>query len=291
MRAGNLRQRFLQAVTRTDFTWRYVIHCRSALDHRLRAPAPRGAAARVLTTLRRDGIAVLPAAELFGPSGLAAPLIAAAEELETAWAPRLGELREAYRSGAATGKQKRYSIPLLPDGAPAPGGIFTAFALQPPLVEVANAYFGMYTVLTHCNVWHNFMASGQPEQSQLWHRDPEDRHILKVFFYLSDVGEGAGPFTYARGTHRTPSKVAPHSRVDGGTPRSTDEELARLAPRACWLAACGPRGTLVLADTRGYHKGGWGASAERIVYVCEFLASGAKGIDTRENPLRRAAGV
>ncbi len=81
---------------------------------------------------------------------------------------------------------------MLPDGFPATRGIYTGFALQPALVEVANAYFGMYTVLARCNVWHNFIAAGKPEQSQLWFRDPEDRHLLKVFFDLSDAGDGTG---------------------------------------------------------------------------------------------------
>jgi hypothetical protein len=34
--------------------------------------------------------------------------------------------------------------------------------------------------------------------SQRWHRDPEDDHIVKMFIYFSDVDEEAGPFEYVR---------------------------------------------------------------------------------------------
>ena len=76
--------------------------------------------------------------------------------------------------------------------------------------------------------------------------------------------------------------MAPHSHLDGATPRSNDDELARVVPRERWLTACGPAGTMVFADTRGYHKGGWARQSDRIVYVCEFLSSAAHGIPTRD---------
>ncbi len=35
--------------------------------------------------------------------------------------------------------------------------------------------------------------------SQRWHRDYNDKHLLKVFLYMSDVDEAAGPFEYVPG--------------------------------------------------------------------------------------------
>src|SRR6185312_9467954 len=103
----------------------------------------------------------------------------------------------------------------------------------------------------------------------------------KLFYYLTDVDEGAGPFTYARGSHRHPERVAPYQRLDGETPRSDDAQLATLYPPEAWVTAYGTKGTLVFADTRGYHKGGWSRRSERVLYLSEFLsAANGRGIST-----------
>ena len=75
---------------------------------------------------------------------------------------------------------------------------FTRLAVKSPLLQIANAYLGMYTRLRYYNIWHTFATRSKPRESQLWHRDREDLYILKVFIYLRDVDLGAGPFTYAR---------------------------------------------------------------------------------------------
>lgn len=269
------------ALSANDVTWRYVLNRRAALKYRRDGPLLSERAAPVAQSLKRDGIAILRASELLGRASIQAELVRAADRVQAEWAGRLARLREEYQTGS-TGKQKPYSIALLtPEQELSQQSVFTEFALAEPVLEVVNAYFGMYVVLTHCDVWHNFVAAGAPSQSQLWHRDPEDRHILKVFYYLSDVDAGAGPFTYARGSHLRPSEVAPHQRLDGETPRSEDAELAALYPPQSWVTAYGPKGTLVFADTRGYHKGGWSRRSERIVYLCEFVSTAAgRGIST-----------
>lgn len=43
-------------------------------------------------------------------------------------------------------------------------------------------------------------------------------------------------------------------------------------PKEGWITATGPKGTVVLADTRGYHKGGLVREHDRIVYVCTFTS-------------------
>jgi hypothetical protein len=284
---STLKRHARDLVSSSDFMWRYGKNFRSATEYRFGHPPLSGSAERVARDLRREGIAIVPADELLGAGALQTPLGYAADYLEAQWGDRLNQLRQSYQGGGAS-VQKPFSIVLEGKEAPA-NGVYTAFALQRPVLDVANAYFGAFSVLTHCQVWHNFVAAGAPSQSQLWHRDPEDRHILKLFLYLSDVDEGAGPFTYARGSHRHPNQVAPHARLDGQTARSNDAELAQLVPADRWLTAFGSRGTMVFADTRGYHKGGWGLRAERIVYVCQFLCGAAQGIPTRDYHLGRVA--
>ncbi len=280
-----------RAASGSDLTWRYLLNRQATLRYRLQEPKVSERAAAALRGLKRDGIAMLRAEELLGNAPIRDELERAAGQVESDWAERLAQLRESYRDGGEA-KQKPYSIGLLaPQQALSANSVFTRFALAAPVREVVNGYFGMYAVLMYCDVWHNFVAAGAPCQSQLWHRDPEDRHILKLFYYLSDVDEGAGPLTYARGSHRRPGRVAPHQHLDGETPRSDDAQLATVYAREHWVTAYGPRGTLVFADTRGYHKGGWSRRSERIVYVCEFLSTAVgRGFSTepRKGPGRGA---
>ena len=286
MTLGTLKRHARNAMARSEFTWRYAWNARSALEYRFRPPEPNANAAAISRDLKRDGIAILPADDLLGPESLYDNLAAAVDGLETDSAPRIAQLRRDYEAGE-TASQKPFSIVLAGRDAPA-AGIYTAFALQRPILDVVNSYMGMYSVLTQCQIWHNLVTAGAPSQSQLWHRDPEDRHVLKLFLYLSDVDEGAGPLTYARGSQRRPYEMSPHSHVDGQTARSTDAEMAQLVPKERWLTALAHRGMMVFADTRGYHKGGCGRRSERIVYMCQFLCGASTGIRTRDYHLGRA---
>lgn len=154
-----------------------------------------------------------------------------------------------------------------------PESVCARFALQPEILEIANAYFGMYTRLRYYNFWHTFATSGPARESQLWHRDREDLLILKVFLYLEDVDEGAGPFTYARGSHHGGTyHREPSYTLEGGVRRSEDDQMADVVPPDRWLRATGPAGTIVFADTHGYHKGGLARERDRLMYVTMFTS-------------------
>jgi len=94
-----------------------------------------------------------------------------------------------------------------------------------------------------------------------------------MFVCLTDVDEGAGPLTYAPGTHAqgTVKTVVESKWVrEGATDvrRSDDAQMDVVVPKRSWITAIGPKGTVVLADTRGYHKGGgirdWSLDAEVV---------------------------
>jgi hypothetical protein len=155
--------------------------------------------------------------------------------------------------------------------------VYARFALQDPILHVANAYFGMFTRLRYYNVWHTFATQTEARESQLWHYDREDHFILKVFVYLSDVDDGAGPFTYAAGSHlKRGLSRGPDHFVEGGVRRSTDRQMAEVASADRWIKAIGRRGTIVFADTRGYHKGGLARTHDRLMYLCMFTSQASE---------------
>jgi hypothetical protein len=142
---------------------------------------------------------------------------------------------------------------------------------------IVNSYYGMLTKLRSFNVWYNFPTQEDARESQLWHRDPEDRLILKMFVYLTDVDEKTGALSYVPGTHNQGTlKIAPRSTLikEGRlTVRRVDDlHMNAAVPKELWVTAVGPKGTVVLVDTRGYHKGGLVLEGERIVYTCMFTS-------------------
>jgi hypothetical protein len=208
--------------------------------------------------------------------------------LETSLSSTINQIREQ----ADTFGFKTYLLELLGlHPVLDPKDIFVRFGLQPVILNLVNSYFGMYVRLRAFNVWHIFPSSLPPRNSQLWHRDPEDRYLVKLFVYLTDVTDGAGPLTYALGTHGLGSiKSRPQvSREEGrGALRGTDEQTSVVVPEARWLTTFGPKGTLVLADTRGYHKAGLARDCDRILYTCMFAspASPFPEYFERKTPIR-----
>jgi hypothetical protein len=249
---------------RSELMWRYTCNLKNVVTHRVHTPFQNDVTRRIVRDLDKRGIAITTVSELFGSDASFRKLAAAADELEHAKAQEIA-------AGRAVGNvhgQKAFVLELLGAGTPQPGTVFCDFAQQREARAVADGYFRMKTKLRACNVWRTFVADRPARQSQLWHRDPEDRYILKMFVLLSDVDEGAGPFNYAAGTHMKGDRNHPFIVRHG----LQDSEMTSLVPQAQWVTATGPRGTVVFADTRGYHKGGLALERERLVFVSMYLS-------------------
>jgi hypothetical protein len=155
-----------------------------------------------------------------------------------------------------------------------PDSVFAQFPLQHALLNIANSYFGMYVKLRYYNVWHTIASRSAPRESQLWHFDREDNFILKVFLYLRDVDSGSGPFTYAPGTHRFGAHWGrqPKYFMENNVRRSTDEAMQAVIPKEQWVVGTGDAGTIIFADTRGFHKGGEARTRDRLMYTCMYTS-------------------
>lgn len=259
----------------SDFTWRYLANLRPTVAYRRMRKPLYPTHAELVATLKHDGIAITSIEELFGSAQLFQELEAAVSKHE---ASLRNDIDKARADVNRPGRNKSYvfkllgSIPTLD-----PSNIFVRIALQPEVLSITNHYFGMLTKLRYYNVWRNFPTKAAPKESQLWHRDPEDRYILKMFIYLTDVDEGAGPLSYAPGTHmqgrvkaRPPSRRVREGRTN--VRRTEDAQMNTTVPKAQWITAVGPKGTVVFVDTAGLHKGGFARDRERSVYTCMFTS-------------------
>jgi hypothetical protein len=134
------------------------------------------------------------------------------------------------------------------------------------LLDVANAYLEMWSKLEYVDLWYTPPAGGEDERrsSQRWHRDFNDRHLLKAFIYLVDVDEEAGPFEYV-------PRSAPGAELDGLWPwrplgenyPPEDELMAQVDGRAVTFTA--PRGTIIFCNTSGFHRGGFATKKPRAL--------------------------
>lgn len=129
-----------------------------------------------------------------------------------------------------------------------------------------------------------------------YHRDASGGD-LKAILYYSDVGPKNGPFTYAIGSNRMPiSKIDDllgeandHNGLSGTTPEarrkfaslpamfqrkgafgndlSDDAPLAKAIQQASWEVTAS-KGSIIVFDTKGIHRGGMVEQGERRVITC-----------------------
>jgi hypothetical protein len=259
-----------------EFAWRYLLNLVPTLQYRTSRIQPPAEAAAVIEKLNHDGVAI-SSVESLHSTGLFEELCLGVHALCRDRKTELSEARKACEDGNSD-RQKPFVFSLLGDAPKLdPSTVWVRFALQDSIVAIAQAYFGMWVTLRYCNVWCNFVSRSEASQSQYWHRDPEDRYILKIFVCLEEVDDGRGPFTYAAGSHPKAGFTASpeYLHKDGQTTRSNDRQMAKLIPSERWVTGVGPKGTVIFADTRGYHKGGLARERERLLYTCEFTSPSA----------------
>ena len=105
-----------------------------------------------------------------------------------------------------------------------------------------------------------------------WHRDSALRRQLKFIVYLNDVTENNGPFQYILGSHKLSSKLyfSSKSNFDIGKTRFNVSEIPNNGK---WQKVTGKKGTLIIVDTSGLHRGTPIVSGERYAiteYIFDF---------------------
>jgi len=262
--------------------WRYVMNAGPTRDHKRAGNGLSAEAARVLADLNRDGCATSSLEALTGDPTLLGRLQALAKEFEDERADEVAAKRRALEQvdDLGDGNTKPYLVEYLDRERPViePNGLLAQLALNPGIKGVADAYYGLRTRIADINIWRNLPSRHKPVSSQLWHRDqPDDHLVLKMFVYLEDVTEGAGPLSYVKGSHgKGDRKWRPQGTLyDGHNVRAQDDDMNREVPEARRPRFTGPAGTVVLADTLGWHKGGQATSEPRLLIQVLFASQGA----------------
>jgi len=122
------------------------------------------------------------------------------------------------------------------------------------IMSLAQDYLGSVPRIDICASWFSFpVQRASSEAATMFHFDLDRTKWLKVFFFLTDVTSSTGAHVFLPGTHR-----------DGGIPiqlrklgysRLSDNLVRSSFPEENWTTVSGPRGTILIEDTRGIHKG------------------------------------
>lgn len=251
------------------FLWRHIFNSgrifpaqdKSAAGQDVEGPA---------STLIEKGLVLGPARSFLSDVGAAAleeatTLIRRKSESE--------EVRTILAEGVNRANGKDYLIHLVSfTDEQEPNGALLRLALDPKLLQIIGRYMGVLPHLHAIGAWLNFPAEGEARKSQLWHRDPEDLKTVKVFIYLDEVTRDSGPFSYIFQTQPFGSasdRMPKHKHLR----RVTDEEMESEFPKETWFECTGPAGTMIIADTVGFHRGGNVEKGNRLLITFTYTSA------------------
>lgn len=152
---------------------------------------------------------------------------------------------------------------------------FAAWANEQRLLNIIESYIGLPVAFHGVHLRKDF-----PNENQfgtlLWHQDLEDRRIIKVIIYLSDVEEKHGPFEYiprALTSFYRLSRLRYHGAIYTGI---TNERLSKSIPKSAWKLCPGKAGNVILVDTNAVLHHGTLRTEERSALFFVYTASPPK---------------
>jgi hypothetical protein len=203
--------------------WRHQQRLR---DFEPRLPSLKPAHEALVTAVHEHGAAV---------SSLGALAVPGSDRMRDGASALAAVVRARFRSDAETVGLPRGAVHERPD--------VWQWGLNEALLDVVERYLGLPARYLGATVRCE-RATGHTVGVRQWHRDVEDRRMLKILVWLNDVDADGGPFEYVdrRHTERLTTSLRYVSGFVG------DEAIERLVPRDLWQQATGPAWTCVLAD-------------------------------------------
>lgn len=242
---------------------------------------------QAVSALRTDGIfrssveALAHDANLFHDLSRDAQMLLAGQEIQR-------KIRQRYNPHDA----KWYVVRAIGHRAKRPPlpSSFVRFFLHPEVLSIASTYLGLQVRLNYTDVWHNIpVHEGEPPISaEFWHRDHEDKRLIKLFVFLTDVDETMGPFTYVKRSHVGGEfgHVFPAIPPTGRYPeQDVLSQMINDTPLPS-VSCVGQAGSIILCDSSGLHRGGRSVTKPRIVLVGVYTSNA--GIDAARYSLPRS---
>jgi hypothetical protein len=285
--------RFASAIERRGVVATYELHDHVLANRRSRrryAQQPtdlddvqRG----IVKSVAGEGYAMVPFAELLPDEEMRAAVedeidTFARETAEGLAREAAGEVEPTLRRRA--GKEfvvRRWSW----DAELGPSDPWFRVCLSRRMLDVANAYLGMWSKLEYVDAWYSVPQPADAERraSQKWHRDFNDRKLLKAFLYLVDVDAETGPFEYVPGSAGDGPYAGEWPWRPLGENYPPHEELTARIPESAIRTFTAPRGTIIFCDTSGFHRGGFATSEPRVLATVTYSSPASLASLTERN--------
>jgi Phytanoyl-CoA dioxygenase (PhyH) len=260
-------------------------------------PALEAAQAEVVEGLEAQGYSIVPMTQFFSTANgeLWSRLTGERDRFIERVEDDIAKRREKEEAKAKKGKKRKgpgkgdYINRLLSKDQPPLGGDdpWLRIGISDRVLDVVNAYFGMWSKLTYVDLWYTPPAPPGVTRvsSQRWHRDYNDAHLVKIFIYLDDVDEETGPLDYV-----------PASTLGGEyanewpwRPVSNDlyppqDEFEERIPKSAQVSLTGPAGSMAFCNTSGFHRGGYvTGSRPRVMAVYNYSSPASLAALTLRN--------
>ena len=226
--------------------------------HRPNLPALSDRDCVITEALETDGVFMTSLDYLGLPGG--EQVVANAAKLADKFAP-------TAREQAAGGKP----FIVVPPAWIAADPVIYRFGLHDRLLDIAEAYLGL--PVAYDGVAINYtVADGREISTRKWHRDWEDRRMLKIAIYLHEVDEHGGPFQ-----HICRQDTRQNDTQGFNYDLASSAELESLLGAAFEedIVSCeGPGGTVIFNDTaRFFHRGKPAFARDRAALFFSYFAS------------------
>lgn len=138
---------------------------------------------------------------------------------------------------------------------------------DPAVLNIAQGYFRARAIFTTAAMWWTTPFGCDTPSSnlaQMYHFDMDRIKFLKFFCYLTDVTDTDGPHTYVKGS----CKRKPKAVLRDG--RFKDEEIEAQYSKSEIIEFIAPKGTIIVEDTRGFHKAKMPTKGNRLIMQFEL---------------------
>lgn len=234
----------------------------AVLNHAGKLPALEEGDRVIVDALKRDGVYVTTLEKL--GLGSTAHLLQASQT-------QLSRMKDANNSNLTQRLPQIYTVTDLPE--------FSYWGREQKLLNIIENYIGLPTAFQGVHLRKDF-----PNENQfgtlLWHKDSEDRRMVKIIIYLTDVEEKHGPFEYVP-LSLTSLSTLNYYRIYYKLWRSgyigiTDEQLKEVIPQHKWKSCPGPAGTVIFTDPKTALHHGTLRTEERSALFFVYTANPPK---------------
>jgi hypothetical protein len=242
----------------------------------------------VARTLKQDGVVVIPprlkpeAVQNLHDLALSCPMntrtFAAPAADENAGTQSNVPVAEKGTSNGFDPSRPRYSVYEIPRKLLLENRYLQRLLCDPYLLAVATRYLGVFPVVTKPDMWWDtdFVPPGL--RPRPFHTDSGCLRWLKVGIPLTDTTLETPHFVYVKGSHVPNKTTRPLTRRLAHSMNLSDKEVHdACADRIVRVTA--PAGSIILADTRGIHKGELAQRGHRLVLYFGLEGSAFNNID------------